>query len=186
MGDMISNTDNKGQMMFSTRRDLLAALVAITGVASLGAAKAEPLKAPDGKPILIVSGKIATTNKDNTAQFDRSMLESLGMETVETTTPWYKGTVKFEGVALDKLMKRVGASGQRAVVVALNDYSSEIPLEDFAKYKTILAVKRDGEYMPVSDKGPLFIIYPFDSNPELKSQTFYSRSVWQVAKIIVK
>ena len=40
--------------------------------------------------------------------------------------------------------------------------------------------------MPVRDKGPLFIIYPFDANPELKSQTYYSRSVWQVAKIVVK
>jgi hypothetical protein len=40
--------------------------------------------------------------------------------------------------------------------------------------------------MPVRDKGPLFIIYPFDSKPELKSQTFYGRAVWQVAKIVVK
>jgi hypothetical protein len=83
-------------------------------------------------------------------------------------------------------MKRIGASGERAVFVALNDYSSEIPIEDFAKYNVILALKRNGEYMPVRDKGPLFVIYPFDSKPELKNQTFYGRSVWQVAKIVVK
>jgi hypothetical protein len=29
-------------------------------------------------------------------------------------------------------------------------------------------------------------VYPYDANPELKSQKFYSRSVWQVAKLIVK
>ena len=68
--------------------------------------------------------------------------------------------MKFEGVSLDKLMKAVGANGERVVAVALNDYSSEIPIEDFAKYKTILALKRDGEYMPVRDKGPLFVVYP--------------------------
>jgi hypothetical protein len=50
----------------------------------------------------------------------------------------------------------------------------------------ILALKRNGEYMPVRDKGPLFVIYPFDSKPELKTQTYYGRSVWQVAKIVVK
>ena len=40
--------------------------------------------------------------------------------------------------------------------------------------------------MPVRDKGPLFIVYPFDSDPALKSRTFYGRSVWQVAKLVVK
>jgi hypothetical protein len=89
-------------------------------------------------------------------------------------------------VSLDKLMKQVGASGKRAVVVALNDYSTEIPMEDFSKHNVILALKRDGEYMPVRDKGPLFIVYPYDSSPELQTQTYYARSAWQVAKIIVK
>ena len=44
----------------------------------------------------------------------------------------------------------------------------------------ILALKRDGEYMTVR-AGPIFIVYPFDSNPDLKVQKYYSRSVWQVA-----
>jgi hypothetical protein len=30
------------------------------------------------------------------------------------------------------------------------------------------------------------LIYPFDSNPDLKAQKYYSRSVWQVARIEVK
>ena len=47
-------------------------------------------------------------------------------------------------------------------------------------------MKRNGEYMPIRDKGPLFIIYPYDGNPELKNQKYYSRSVWQVARIDVK
>ena len=138
------------------------------------------------KPILVISGKINPTDKSDSVQFDRDALEALGTVAFETNTPWFKGPVKFEGVPLDKLMQSVGAKGERVVAVALNDYSSEIPIEDFAKYKVILALKRDGEYMPVRDKGPLFIVYPYDENPELKSQKFYSRSVWQVAKIIVK
>ena len=126
------------------------------------------------------------TNADGSAQFDRPMLEALGMQQVETTTPWHPGTVRFEGVSLARLMQVVGAEGDRVSVVALNDYSSEIPMEDFARYGTILALKRDGAYMPVRDKGPLFVIYPYDSTPELKHQKFYARSVWQVAKIIVR
>jgi hypothetical protein len=87
---------------------------------------------------------------------------------------------------MDKLMKLVGATGERVMVVALNDYTTEIPMEDFGKFNVILAIKRNGEYMPVRDKGPLFVIYPYDSSPDLKTQTYYARSAWQVAKIIVR
>ena len=172
--------------MFGTkvRAGLVGAFVALA--AFVGAAYAASLATPTDKPILTISGKIAVTNKDNTAQFDRAMLESMGLVTIETNTPWHEGKVRFEGVLLDKLMKTVGATGQRVVVVALNDYSTEIPMEDFGKYKAILAIKRDGEYMPVRDKGPLFIIYPYDSNPDLQTQTYYARSAWQVAKIDVR
>lgn len=31
------------------------------------------------------------------------MLEKLGMKTVETTTPWYTGKVRFDGIPLNKL-----------------------------------------------------------------------------------
>lgn len=168
------------------KQNIIWSFVVLFGLFTSIAAHSQALPAPSEKVILTVSGKIATANKDGEAQFDRPMLESLGLVTVETTTPWYSGPVKFEGVSLDKLMKLVGASGDRAAVVALNDYSSEIPIEDFAKYNVILALKRNGEYMPVKDKGPLFVIYPFDSMPELKSQTYYGRAVWQVARIQIK
>jgi hypothetical protein len=166
------------------KTSLLGAFVALLAI--MGAAYAASLAAPAEKPILTISGKIAVTNKGDTAEFDRAMLESIGLVTVETSTPWHEGKVKFEGVPMDKLMKLVGATGQRVVAVALNDYSTEIPMEDFGKYNTILAIKRNGEYMPVRDKGPLFIIYPYDSNPDLQTQTYYARSAWQVSKIIVR
>jgi hypothetical protein len=168
------------------KKIMAGAFVVLMGLAGLNAATAEPLPSPSERPILTISGKINVTNIGGTAQFDRAMLEAIGMVTIETTGPWYEGTAKFEGVPFDKLMKRVGASGERVDVVALNDYSSEITMKDFANYNVILAIKRNGEYMPVRDKGPLFVIYPSDSNPELKNQTFYGRSVWQVSRLIVK
>jgi hypothetical protein len=165
---------------------LMRAMLVVGLAAFAGLVDAASLAVPSDKSILTVSGKIAVTNKDGAAQFDRAMLEAIGMVEFETNTPWYKGPVKFEGVPLAKLMSAVGAAGERVVVVALNDYSAEIPVEDFAKFNVILALKRDGEYMSVRDKGPLFIVYPYDSNPDLKNQKFYSRSVWQVARLEVK
>jgi hypothetical protein len=166
-----------------SRRSLFT-LVAGAGVAAAGIAGADTKDAqPQGKAILTVSGNIGS---GGSAQFDREALERLGLVSFETKTPWYDGTMKFEGVPLAKIMAQVGAKGDRIQAVALNDYSSEIPMEDVAKYNVILALKRNGEYMPVRDKGPLFVVYPYDSDPELKSQKFYSRSVWQVKALLVK
>jgi len=108
------------------------------------------------------------------------------VESFTTATPWYSTPMKFEGVPLAKLLERLGASGQSLMVVALNDYSSDIPVSDIKKYNVLLALKVNGEYISVRDKGPMFIIYPFDTDPELQHQTYYGRSVWQVSKIVVK
>ncbi|MBX2805135.1 MAG: oxidoreductase [Hyphomicrobiales bacterium] len=131
---------------------------------------------------LTIDGEIAG---DGPRNFSISELEALGSVTIETETPWHDGKVKFEGVPLDRLMEHIGASGKTAFVIALNNYRTEVPISDFSKYPVILAIKKDGIYMPVSDKGPLFIIYPYDSYDELNSELYYSRSAWQVRSITI-
>ncbi|MEG1211270.1 MAG: molybdopterin-dependent oxidoreductase [Leclercia sp.] len=144
------------------------------------------LTKPTGKVLLTLSGNIENTNEDGKAVFDIASLEKLGMVSFETTSPWYNGRTTFTGVPLRKLMDYVGAKGSVAKVVALNDYTTVIPLSDFNKYNVILALKVNGEYMRVRDKGPLFIVYPYDSMPELNNKVFYSRSAWQVSKINIE
>lgn len=117
---------------------------------------------------------------------DRNELEALGLVSINTKTPWNEGEVHFEGVPLTVLLEKANASGETAVVVALNDYSVDVPTSDFTEFGAILAIKRDGEYMPVDDKGPFFVIYPFDSNPILQGQPYYGRAVWQVKEIVVE
>jgi hypothetical protein len=89
-------------------------------------------------------------------------------------------------VPLGRLLDRLGASGSRVIAVALNDYSAELPIADIRKHNVLLALKRNGEYMPVRNKGPIFIVYNFDSDPELKNQKFYSHSVWNIARLEVR
>ena len=148
-------------------------------------ARGGALPSPAGRTILTVTGAITNTNGGNAAIFDRPMLEALGLDGFRTTTPWYDGPVRFDGVRMRRLMQAVGAFGTEVVVSALNGYVIEIPMSDFERYGALLAMKRDGVDMPVRDKGPLFIVYPYDSRPELRSQQFYSRSAWQVARLVV-
>lgn len=164
------------------------AVASVLAAVILGAAQAVAgeLPMPAGDPILVIEGDIANTNVEGAAQFDRAMLESIGMESFVTETPWFTGPSKFEGVPLAKLMEMVGAKGDELEAVALNDYRATVPIADFADHGVILALKRDGEYMPVRDKGPLFIVYPYDSDPALQNQQYFARSVWQVARMVVK
>ena len=150
------------------------------------AASAAPLSSPTGDTILVVSGKIANANDGAVARFDMAMLESLGTIKVTTLTPWYDRASEFEGVSMRALMELVGAQGTEVMATALNDYRTTIPLSDFESYDVVLAMKRDGEFMPIRDKGPLFIVYPFDSDPALQTETYYGRAVWQLKELDVR
>ncbi|MGL5599957.1 MAG: molybdopterin-dependent oxidoreductase [Silvania sp.] len=144
------------------------------------------LSKPAGKVLLTLSGKIENTNEDGKAVFDIASLEKLGTVTFQTTSPWYNGRTTFTGIPMQKLMEYVGAKGSVLKVTALNDYTTDIPLDDFKKYNAILALKVNGEYMRIRDKGPLFIVYPYDSLPELNNKIYYSRSAWQVSKMNIE
>jgi hypothetical protein len=155
-------------------------------LASVAQAEDPSLPSPTAEPILTVSGDIAKTNDGGVARFDREMLESIGTTTIRTKTPWTDRVAEFEGVSMKALMEHVGAKGTEVTASALNDYQSTIPMSDFDRFEVVLAMKRDGEEMPIRDKGPLFIVYPFDSSEELQSEQYYSRAVWQVKELKVR
>ena len=167
------------------RRTVVACGLGVMGSALARSARGGTLSPPANKSILPVAVAFTNTNEGNTAALDRPMLEALGGDGFRTMTPWYDRPVRFDGVRMRRLMQAVGAFGTDVVAFALNDYVIEIPMCDFDRYGALLAMKRDGVDMPVRDKGPLFIVYPYDSEPELRSQQFYSRSAWQVARLVV-
>ncbi|WP_051440680.1 hypothetical protein [Ensifer aridi] len=133
--------------------------------------------------ILTINGKMTGSSPLN---LSRAKLEAIGGATIATTTPWHDGVITFEGVPLSKLMEKVGANGKTAFVVALNDYATEIPPSDFSDHGVILELKQNGRYVDVADKGPLFVIYPYDDKPELKSEVYFSRSAWRVRTITIE
>lgn len=144
---------------------------------------AQELATPKGDVILTVSGLIDTTNGDATARFDLEMLEDLDDTTIETSTIWTEGKHTFQGVSLAVLAKRLGISGANLRAVAVNDYVVEVPMSDAVENGPIIAYKMDGETMSVRDKGPLWLVYPYDSSAEYRTEVIYSRSIWQLDRI---
>ena len=144
-----------------------------------------PLPSPTGDVMLTVTGNIAVTNAPDSALFDLAMLKEVGETGFDTSTTWTKGVNKFEGVSLKALLDRLGVTSGMLKMYAINDYVVEVPVSDAVEGGPILAYSQNGERMSVRDKGPLWLLYPYDSNPEYQTEVVYSRSIWQLVKIEV-
>ncbi len=144
---------------------------------------AQDLATPTGDVILTITGQIATTNVDDTAGLISRCSSALKTETIETTTIWTEGIKTFEGVSLAALVERFGIEGSELRATAINDYSVNIPLSDAVEGGPILAYRVDGNTMSVRDKGPLWVIYPYDSNSNYRTEVIYSRSIWQLDRL---
>ncbi|HZG27552.1 MAG TPA: molybdopterin-dependent oxidoreductase [Ensifer sp.] len=165
-------------MKFSIQALLLAGSFAL-------APAAFALDKPVGDPILTITGHISQANAGDTATFDLAMLEKLDGRKATMETPWTTGKTEFSGPYLRAVLAAAGASGKKLIVKALNDYSSEVPFEDAEKLDTILAVRMNDDEMSVREKGPVFLIYPFDEDKGLYNEKYFSRSVWQIKEIEV-
>lgn len=164
---------------------LNTAMGASLALACATAALAEDMAAPQGDVLLTVSGDIDVTNVGDTLQLDREQLAALDMTSFETTTIWSDGIQTYEGTSLAALAELLGLTEGKILATAINDYTVEIPVSDAVEGGPIIAVLMNGEEMSIRDKGPLWIVYPYDSNKDYRSEVVYSRSIWQLDRIEV-
>lgn len=155
------------------------------------AAPGETLPAPEGDVILTVTGQIAVSNAtaedgEPKAQFDLAMLEALPATEFTTGTIWTDGAQRYTGVELGSFLEALGAEGRQIEATAINDYSVEIPVSDARAGGPILAYRVDGAAMSRRDKGPIWLIYPYDQNVDYRSETVYSRSIWQLDRLHIE
>lgn len=163
---------------------ILAILVSARGL--WAQAEPEPLSDPVGEVILVVSGDLAVTNADGMARFDLAMLKALGPETITTSTLWTEGVQDFTGIPLYRLLERLGAEGSVIDARALNDYWVDIPVTDAVEGGPILAYAQNGVPLSVRDMGPLWMVYPYDSDVDYQSEVIYSRSIWQLQRLEIR
>jgi hypothetical protein len=154
-------------------RSLLVAMLAL--IASIGS-----VSASEGEVVLTLK------NADQVHEFTVEDLRSIGEREIVTTTIWSEGEQSFVGVSLDRLLAETGVEGQTLEAAAVNDYAVEIPTSDAQPGGPIIAYMRNGNLMSLRDKGPLWVIYPYDSDVAFRTEEVYSRSIWQLNRITVK
>ncbi len=169
---------------FSARNWLCLTL--LTALTQWAGAFELPNAAPKGPVLLTINGNIGIKNTADAAVFDADLLDALPQKSFVTTTPWFKEPTKFTGPLLRDVLQALKANGTSIKATALNDYKVSIPMQDALKYDVILARQVDGKIISVREKGPLFVIYPFDSATELRNLTYYNRSIWQLKALSVE
>jgi hypothetical protein len=147
---------------------------------------AAELARPSGPVVLTVVGHIERKNDGERAVFDRAMLHGIGLVKVRTTTPWTDGVMEFEGVPVKALLQAVGSRGQVLRATAINDYTIDLDAREFDAVPAILALRMNGTDLRVRDKGPLWLVYPRDDYPAVRSEMHNFKWIWQLKTITVR
>lgn len=139
-------------------------------------------------PTLSYAQDILTVSTEDRAEsFTLEEILAMPQTTIVTKNDYVDEATTFQGPSLRSVLEEMDVPQDATLkMVALNDFSSEVPAADAFKYDVILAVLLNGETMSVRDKGPIWVIYPMDDNPELHDEIYNDRLVWQLKSISVE
>jgi hypothetical protein len=162
--------------------------IAMKQVTPASLAPGEPVPVPVGPPVLTLSGRIGTTNVDDTLQFDLATLERLGLVEYRVDDRLAEGRVAtFRGVLLESVLAVAGPDrgATRLQAHALNDYEVSIPVRDARSYPVLVASGVDGVRMPVDKYGPIRVMYPYGAYG-LEPPVADEKLIWQLDRIEVR
>lgn len=160
-------------MLRALFKSVLFGLAVTAGLSTFAPAQAEVL-------LTIESGD------GQSVSYSREDLEAMPRVSFKTTTVWTSGEKEFSGVPLKSLLTKAGITEGTVKAVAVNDYVVEIPVDVLEDEAPIVADLIDGQAFSRRDNGPLWIIYPFDSDVSYRTEENYSRSVWQLVRLSQK
>lgn len=158
-----------------TRRNLVTMMASIPAFAAISA----HVRADADAPILSVRLNGAE------AQFSDATLSDLPQVSFSTTTLWTEGQINFTGPTLKSVLETTGAIQDVSTIrlTALNDYSVTMEMSLITQDAPIVANRLNGAPFSVRDKGPLWIMFPFDLDIRYRSESFYALSIWQLSQI---
>ena len=147
----------------------------------------DAIPVPTEDVVLTVTGKIGAANSGESIEMDMPTIESVGLVDFSVHDPFDDKDVTFEGVLMSDLLAlwKVADDATNLEMIALNDYVVNVPISDIRSYPVLFAIKTDGEYMPVSTRGPAMLVYPY-GHFDFDEQIYNDRWIWQIKSINVQ
>ncbi|MGR7922343.1 molybdopterin-binding protein [Zobellella denitrificans] len=114
-------------------------------------------------------------------------LQALPQADITTVHPWVEEARTYRGPELALLLERLfGHARVRTLYLeALNGFSVAVDWQKVAPFTPILAWQENDKVMSRRDKGPLWLMLPFDQVPELQQADFLHFMAWQLRQIRV-
>lgn len=121
---------------------------------------AEPIAKSTGKPVLTMSGRIASTNVGQKLTLDAAQIAAIPTSTLSVYEPFEKRQITFTGVPLADLFAKAGVDPGATTVVmqALDDYQSSFPVAEVAA-EGFLATAEAGKPIPIKAGGPIRVVF---------------------------
>jgi hypothetical protein len=141
--------------------------------------------APDAKPVLTITGRIAATNVAGGLSLDLAQLDRLGLLAVSVNDPWAKRRISVQGVWLRDLvaLARPDAAATSLHLTALDDYQVDFSLADVRDQSIFLATRTgDGAALPVEEGGPTRIVFTDDLAAKYSPDLW----IWNIEMIDVR
>lgn len=146
----------------------------------------DPIPSPSENIILTVTGNIGTTNDRDQIVMDIPTIESLDRVEYTVMDPFKDVAVTYRGVLMSDLLDlwQVNDEATTLQMTALNDYMVEVPISLIREFPIVFAMQADGEYMPISDKGPAMLVLPYDDY-EFERPSSDAYWIWQIKSVDV-
>lgn len=122
--------------------------------------------------------------KGNSAKLTLADIERLPMKQTTLQTKWgMNGT--FQGVLLSDLMAayHFDKDAKRIVFGTTDNYVAGLSRGEINGSPAFLATRLDGQAIPLSNKGPLILLWPGKAEAVLQGKALASSWVWSVSSI---
>ena len=107
-------------------------------------------------------------------------LLALPQVTIETSTPWDEEEITFSGPTLKALLTRYNITEGELNLYASNRYQIQVPWDYIEDTTPIIANRMNGSPFSRRQRGPLWLIFPFDSDDRYQSYEVSAMSIWQL------
>ena len=150
----------------------------IAGASTFLAAKGGQLRADD---IRLVVDRLG--DGTDLYAFTDADLMALPQVSFTTSTIWTAVPARFSGPSLALVLDAADAPDGDLRMMAINDYKVDMPRARVEPALPIIANRIDGVPFGTRSKGPLWLVFPFDSDPRFQTEKVYSFSIWQLTHI---
>lgn len=163
------------------RRRFIVSMTALASVAALRASAEEtapPVASATQGTILEIE-----RDGDEPFLFDLAALEALPQHSFATSTIWTEGVRQFSGPPLAAVLAAAGLEMVPVQAFASNGYGVTLTFPPGDALVPIVATRIDGQPISRREKGPLWVMFPFDSDEAFRNAEVFGQSIWHLVRL---